>query len=952
MKNFITAILYTVLFVIFILPDSSFGQRSDSTVPDQYNFFKILEWNKKMLAGKKLDTATKDGEAEKLQRWQHFWESRVPSNGDIRFYSRKMEEYYSSSLKMGTSGVNLCQPDCGNICFPSNWSYFGPDLIPTQNLGKVNAVWVNPANENNIILGADGGAFRTTDSGLNWKCITDKCLPAIGVYHISVQPDNTNIIYLSTGYLNGVSLTDHIYGYGVYKTTDGGVSWVKMNIPYGIPEHGFSYKTLIHPVLYSNVYAVVGPKLYKSINSGATWVEIFGTGINANFNPNNLTLCDIELKITGTTDELYLSSRDKDKDYNCLVTPAPDTYNWGTIGSFCMTKFTAKAWQFTSNTNSLIPVAPASVTDLSVPGSTLMPTFTNETRGISICFTSKYRYIACETGNFDNPGGKIFRKLNSASLSTPWEFCNVSGSEFSLPFEATDFGTNTTMYHGGANFRKAVNANINFTTHIASFTAMHGSWDFFSVPAKAGYHRDHRYITIYGSNTPGTDKVFWGNDGGIGKTINSGVTSSNLNGKGLQLTQLYGISNTEILPTLVYAGAQDNGFYDNKIQSWRVYPYGDGYNPVTDEQNPPNVYCTTNGSLMNTTLGGLSWNFMSYPSGYTTWVTLLYNNNNLYFCNNNIFKKSGSTWSQVTYTTGNSQISDFELNDAGTAGYFSKSAPTWGGARTDKIYKLGNLTGSPTVSDISAGLDGIDWAGITSLATDDAGEKLWVCFGGLWTSNKKVFVFDNNTGAWNEYGQGLPNIPANCIEYLKGSDDMLFIGMDDGVWYRDRNMTEWKKFSCNLPRTIVSDLKINYSTRKLRAGTYGRGIWEASIPAMQNNSSCSSSLLAIQNVTGQTSNPNTLSNGQIVPVMPTSATVTVNLSNYCTGANCCGTSVVTWKVYKDNVLYQSGTGDIISFSGQFKSGFGGFIKYKYRVEVSIMCGNSFCPDIIYNFNGM
>lgn len=95
--------------------------------------------------------------------------------------------------------------------------------------------------------------------------------------------------------------------------------------------------------------------------------------------------------------------------------------------------------------------------------------------------------------------------------------------------------------------------------------------------------------------------------------------------------------------------------------------------------------------------------------------------------------------------------------------------------------------------------------------------------------HKRVWRYSG--GTWAPIGNGLPNLSANSIEYFQqSSNELLFIGNDDGVYYKSHTMTSWLKFQCKLPNNIVTDLEINYSQRKLRASTYGRGIWETPIP--------------------------------------------------------------------------------------------------------------------------
>ena len=56
-----------------------------------------------------------------------------------------------------------------------------------------------------------------------------------------------------------------------------------------------------------------------------------------------------------------------------------------------------------------------------------------------------------------------------------------------------------------------------------------------------------------------------------------------------------------------------------------------------------------------------------------------------------------------------------------------------------------------------------------------------------------------------------------------------YIGTDIGVFYRDNILGDWIPFSNGLPVVEVTDLEIQVSSGKLRAGTYGRGMWETAL---------------------------------------------------------------------------------------------------------------------------
>jgi hypothetical protein len=938
----------TALLFIYVSP-LTFGQKTQEKIPDEFNYFKILQDKEKRLSGKELDTSA-DNESMKLERFKAFREKRISPKGDIREYGNVMNKYYASRLA-AAKGADGCKSTCEDCCFPSNWTYFGPeftDQIQPQNLGKIGALWVNPNDENNILIGAEGGLWKTTDGGVSWKNITDFCLPGIGITSIAVQPDDNNIIYASTGYANAASQDEHFYGFGLYKTVNGGNSWQPMNIPYGDASQGFSFKVLIHPVLYTNVYALVGSKVFKTIDSGNSWTEVFGSVHNI----HNLSLYDLEIETTvsgsNSIDKIYVSSFSRFASWGCNGPLPPDTFIAGDPGGFCSIQYTAKVWKFTLFQNTFTPF------DNCVDLTGSLPGFNPVTVLIALSFTSSSKNIACQSNYNWSPTSppaqiKIYRQ---ATGNPQWiNIATTTGSfnyGFSFPFEVSS-SNNNVIYYGGLVLNKSINDGN-------TFSPSWGYSEYESNPQKAGSHPDIRTLVLYRDYPSGNDVLFWGNDGGIGKSSNGGTTTLNLNGKGLQLSQFFGISNSEILPNLIFGGTQDNGIFDNKNQAWRNHPSGDGYSAVSDNGNPLIAYCTVNGSILRTMDGGASWPSVGCPSGASCWNVPMYidSNNNFFLGSHNLYKKVGvGPWSNVTSISTDDTIVDIELSSNGNIGYIAYNGPVWDHPREKKIYKISNLNSTPAISDLTPGLNGVDWAGITDVATDESGSKLWVCFGGLWEQpNYKVFKYEN--GSWIEYGQGLPNIPTNAIEYVKHSNELLFLGTDDGVWYRDKDMSQWARYSCNLPDTIVTDLEVNYKSNELRAATYSRGIWKTSINRKIDHLQCSSALTAQANIsTVPLPTTYSLINGQTISVNQNQATVDISLKNYCSGVSCCNNvQIVNWKIYKDNLLYQSGSGDRIVFSGMFKSGVWYFPrKYNYRVEIDIICGKDKCNSVVYYFKG-
>src|ERR1041384_7736590 len=71
---------------------------------------------------------------------------------------------------------------------------------------------------------------------------------------------------------------------------------------------------------------------------------------------------------------------------------------------------------------------------------------------------------------------------------------------------------------------------------------------------------------------------------------------------------------------------------------------------------------------------------------------------------------------------------------------------------------------------------------ITISPTDP--NKVWITLSG-YSAGNKVFQTVNGGSSWTNVSFNLPNLPANCSVYQPGSSDLIYVGMDVGVYYRD-----------------------------------------------------------------------------------------------------------------------------------------------------------------------
>lgn len=143
--------------------------------------------------------------------------------------------------------------------------------------GRSSAVAGSVARPNEYWMGTvGGGVWKTTDGGKNWIPTTDKYVGGTTGY-IAVAESNPDIVYMGGGEFPVRGNVSH--GDGVWKTTDGGKTWINM----GLADTRHISRVRVHPTNPNLVYVaaqghVWGPNpergIYRSKDGGSTWSKI------------------------------------------------------------------------------------------------------------------------------------------------------------------------------------------------------------------------------------------------------------------------------------------------------------------------------------------------------------------------------------------------------------------------------------------------------------------------------------------------------------------------------------------------------------------------------------------------------------------------------------------------------------------------------------------------------
>ena len=155
---------------------------------------------------------------------------------------------------------------------PLRWREIGP-----YRGGRSVAVAGSSQRPHEYFMGTTGGGvFKTTDGGITWQPITDKYFGG-PVGAIAIAPSNPDVVYVGTG--EAPIRGNVTYGEGVWKSTDAGKTWSFL----GLRDTRQISSIQVHPTNPDLVYvgaqgAFWGPGpdrgVYKSADGGKSWKKV------------------------------------------------------------------------------------------------------------------------------------------------------------------------------------------------------------------------------------------------------------------------------------------------------------------------------------------------------------------------------------------------------------------------------------------------------------------------------------------------------------------------------------------------------------------------------------------------------------------------------------------------------------------------------------------------------
>lgn len=666
----------------------------------------------------------------------------------------------------------------------------------------VGAVGV-PQQPNVFYIGVNnGGVWKTDDYGRTWNPIFDDA-PTGSVGDIAVSQSQPEVIYVGTG--EGLHRPDLSVGDGIFKSTDGGKTWVHAGLA-DVQQVG---RLIVHPsnpdiVFVAGLGHPYGPNeergVFRTTNGGRTWQKVLyinhNTGaIQVEFDPNNPQIIFADM----------WEHRDGPWENASFSGPNSGLYK-STDGGNTWRKLTQGL--------------PTAVQGLGRIGVGLAPS------------NSKRMYATVDS----RENGGIYRSDDAGESWT------LVSSDRRLWGRGSDFAE--VRVHPR-------NPEIVFIGNIASYRSNDGGKTWTSLKGAPGGDDYHR-IWI---NPLQPDIMLFATDQGATITVNGGRTWSSWYNQ--PTAQLYHVSTDKQFPYNVYGGQQESGAIgvasrgpggQISFRDW-IGVGADEYAYVApDPRNPDIVYGgrivrfnKKTGQSQNVAPEALrsgkyrilrTMPLLFHPADPTM---LLFATNVLWKTHN-----GGEQWQIISPDLSREQpevpesIGDFrtpQLASMPRRGVIYAVAPSprevntmWAGTDDGLVHVTRD--------------GGANWKNVTppelrawdKISQIDAGhfdaQTAYIAINAIRRSDMRPHIYRTHDGGatWKRIVNGLPEMgPVNVVREDHQQRGLLFAGTERAVYFSADDGEHWQSLRLNMPASSIRDLVIHEND--LVIGTHGRSIW-------------------------------------------------------------------------------------------------------------------------------
>ncbi|CAM2188784.1 Abnormal spindle-like microcephaly-associated protein ASH domain-containing protein [Paraburkholderia sacchari] len=706
------------------------------------------------------------------------------------------------------------------------WAPIGPSPINqgaiTSN-GQVTAIAVHPTNSNIVYIGTAWGGVWMRNGGAPWTPIFDRA-PALGIGEpagIAIDPVDPNIVYVGTSSRDGSQFSGEATQppAGLFKSTDGGGSWVRLGsgYPSSAPSNASQFFNqiinivIVDPANHLVVYLATNFGVFVSSDGGLNWTRgALSPGDVRSLVLDTTSPAGARILYAGVTGAGIFQSKDGGQTWAGILSgatpvvanelcPTPPCVPGRSVGKFIVALAP--------------PISPPVASGIQVLYATMegrplnrprLPTDAPDPVGV---FRSTDQGL---TWTLQTPTGSGIPPGFGMPLNTQGGYSFHMAVDPASPGD----GSHDILYFGAVGQARSTDSGQTFT------------------PLK-GLHSDTHAWTFVPQTGP-LSTVYCGNDGGIFRSTGGSTTFTSLNGDGLQTTLFYNLDVKRDPGASVTLGAlQDNGIVTNAppavFPAWTDGVGGDGFDVAHDGQNATKVYGRSNANIFRSTNNGDSYSSISPPwpaaesNVYLSAVAVDPSTDGTVYAgsNANLWQStdSGATWPKKVPIPGTAN----EVDVAPTNN--NNVVVAVGG----KVLVSTNANGAYTLTNITRDLPGRFVARVAFDPNDSA--TIYAVLGGFsGFAGGHVFRTTLADTTWTDISPPL-DLPFNAIA-LDGSTTpaTLYTGTDFGVLRSVDGGANWGVLDdLHFPRAPVFELV--FHAGELRAATFGRGVFSFVKPA-------------------------------------------------------------------------------------------------------------------------
>lgn len=674
--------------------------------------------------------------------------------------------------------------------FPGQWEPIGPKNFG----GRTLCLAFNPQNPNTIFAGSASGGLWVSYNGANgaqaWQPLATG-FPVLGVSAIAYNPSDSNEIYIGTGevynYQNtGTGWANRVtrgtYGIGLLKSTDAGATWIK-SIDWQYSDLRGVQDIVVNPIRTATVFAATTEGIYRSYDSGSNWSLVLNKKMatDLQFMPGDTSVMMAAVGNSFSADPGLYRTVNGGTTFNKITSGLPATWSGKAMLDVCL--IDTDVWY-------------ASIAD-QLAG---MGVFRSDNGGLD--------WVQANPLDFQTYQGWYSHDV-SVNPNNPNDIV-TAGIDM---YRSTD---------GGGNLAKTTYW-YNWDFSLTTVGGSEGPPDY----VHADIHRIYR-------DPYNADHVWLATDGGIFRSFDGGTTYEASNG-GYQTQQFYpdfSCSPTDSL--FAIGGMQDNAtaVYEGN-DGWRRVIGGDGLSTAIHPTNDLIVYGSSQYlNVDKSTDKAVSFNGLSIPgsSAFPNTIfagpfALSKSNPQVLYAGRSVIYKSINGGQNFTQTNGGNSLDGnpaltVTINPTDPNEVWVTTAPVVN--NTSGIFRTTN--GGSTWTNMTANLPNRYFKDVAVDPNNPT--NVYVVLSGFGTSH--LFKYVGNPGAnWIAIGNGLPDVPTNTITIDPLNSQIIYVGNDLGVYVSIDGGLNFQSFSDGLiDATLVFDISISPSNRKLRLATHGRGVFE------------------------------------------------------------------------------------------------------------------------------